>query len=87
MRREVSVNFARRPAVSRPAGTPGATERGFVDKNETLKFDRRLHKRRGWVQPSELQKMLERLPDAADHAEWVDAPGSPAPEPKQEGAE
>ena len=58
-----------------------------LEKNDTLKFDRRLHNRRGWVQPNELQKLLERLPDAAAEAEWVDAPGAPAPEPKREGAE
>jgi hypothetical protein len=58
-----------------------------LDKNDTLKFDRRLHNRRGWVQPAELQKLLERLPDAAERAEWVDAPGAPPPEPQQEAAE
>ena len=40
-----------------------------------FRLDRRLLGRRGWTDPAELERELEALPDVADKAELVDAPG------------
>lgn len=42
-----------------------------------LKFDRRLHTRRGWVTPAELDAEIESLPDAADKGEALDGSSEP----------
>jgi hypothetical protein len=38
------------------------------DSNRNLKFDRRLLRRRGWVDPKELEKELADLPDVSHKA-------------------
>ena len=40
-----------------------------------LRFDRRLMGRRGWTDPKEVERELEALPDVAEKAELVEAPG------------
>ena len=42
---------------------------------EKLRYDRRLIRRREWVPEAELEAALSELPDTAEKAEWVDAPG------------
>jgi len=39
------------------------------DYTRKLKFDRRLLRRRGWVDPEELEKELADLPDVSDKAQ------------------
>jgi len=36
------------------------------DASRGLKFDRRLTRRRGWVDPEELRRYLDALPDVSD---------------------
>ncbi len=56
-----------------------------LEKSDEMKIDRRLQRRRDWVQPADHQKTLDRLPDSADKAEWLDAPGAPKSEPHEGG--
>ncbi len=49
---------------------------------ERLKFDRRLERRRGWVDGKDVARELESLPDAADK---VAAPEEVAAAPPEEG--
>ncbi|MEN8161958.1 MAG: hypothetical protein ABFS41_17955 [Myxococcota bacterium] len=41
-----------------------------------FRLDRRLLGRRGWTEPDELERELAALPDVAEKAELVDAPGA-----------
>lgn len=62
--------------------------------NEQLRLDTRLAKRRGWLEPGELEQVLKALPDAAEHGEWIEMPSlssdaseaSEAAEAEAEGA-
>ena len=36
------------------------------DRDHGLKLDRRLLRRRGWIDPAELERELEALPDVSD---------------------
>ena len=38
----------------------------MTDFNRSLRLDRRLTRRRGWISPEELERELEALPDVAD---------------------
>jgi hypothetical protein len=49
--------------------------------SEELLRDRRLIRRRGGLAAADEQKLLDELPDVADKAEHVDAPGA-SPEGK-----
>lgn len=49
---------------------------------ERLKFDRRLERRRGWVDGKDVAEKLESLPDSADK---VAAPEEPEAAPPEEG--
>lgn len=53
------------------------------DSTRSLKFDRRLLRRRGWVDPEELEKELADLPDVSDKAQPQDEEGAPSPEPAE----
>jgi hypothetical protein len=44
------------------------------DSVRNLKFDRRLLRWRGWISQQELERELEKLPDAASRAETVTEP-------------
>jgi hypothetical protein len=46
----------------------------------TLRLDRRLARRRGWIASDQLAKELKALPDVAEKAESVDSPQFKAPE-------
>ena len=50
---------------------------------EKLKFDRRLERRRGWVDGKDVVRELESLPDSADKA--ADPEEREAAEPPEEG--
>jgi len=52
------------------------------DYTRKLKFDRRLLRRRGWVDPEELEKELADLPDVSDKAQPL-AEEEPSQEPDQ----
>jgi len=52
------------------------------DYSQKLKFDRRLLRRRGWVDPQELEKELADLPDVSDKAHSP-ADEEPAQEPEE----
>jgi hypothetical protein len=41
------------------------------DSIRNLRFDKRLLRRRGWLSPDELERVLAELPDAAEQAEWT----------------
>ena len=43
-----------------------------------LKLDRRLSRRRGWVEADELDSAIEALPDLAENAATADDPEAPA---------
>jgi len=51
-----------------------------------LKFDRRLHTRRGWVTRSELETEIETLPDAAEKAETIESGADPRTQEASESA-
>ncbi len=53
------------------------------DFSRSLKFDRRLLRRRGWVDPEELEKELADLPDVSDKAQPQDEEGTTSPEPAE----
>ena len=42
------------------------------DPNHGLKLDRRLLRRRGWIDPQDLERELEALPDVADKIQPTD---------------
>lgn len=43
------------------------------DQDYGLKLDRRLLRRRGWIDPAELERELEALPDVSDKVQPPDA--------------
>jgi hypothetical protein len=47
------------------------------DSKNTLRLDRRLVGRRGWIENEELTRELARLPDVAAKAELIDTPSAP----------
>ena len=57
------------------------------DHTHSLKFDRRLLRRRGWVDPEELEKELADLPDVSGKAqppsEDDESSSEPAEQPSQ----
>lgn len=53
------------------------------DYTRSLKFDRRLLRRRGWLDSEELEKELADLPDVSDKAQSPDEPNEPSPEPAE----
>ncbi len=53
------------------------------DHTRSLKLDRRLLRRRGWVDPEELEKELADLPDVSHKAKSPDEPDEPSPEPAE----
>ena len=57
--------------------------------NRNLKFDRRLLRRRGWVDPEELEKELADLPDvshkAVSQGSGEDPSSGPQEPPRQDG--
>ena len=55
------------------------------DATSQLRLDRRLSGRRGWIHTDELQRELERLPDVAEKAEWVEAPARRRDESSPQG--
>ena len=55
------------------------------DATSQLRLDRRLSGRRGWIGEEDLARELERLPDVADKAEWVEAPARRRDEPSPQG--
>ena len=67
------------------------------DSMRNLKLDKRLARRRGWVEENELETALEGLPDVSEKVELVRVdepaeasaeappPGSPAPPPEEPG--
>jgi hypothetical protein len=56
-----------------------------LEAERKLKFDRRLHRRSGWISKQELESELSDLPDAADKIyvpeEEPEAPAAAAAEP------
>lgn len=53
-----------------------------------LRLDRRLLRRRGWIDPQELEKELGALPDVSEKARRGDEPDAPdarAPASEEEG--
>lgn len=60
------------------------------DTMNKLRLDRRLIRRRGWIDEAALDQELESLPDVSDKAAPVDAPldapGSGAEQPSESGA-
>jgi hypothetical protein len=52
------------------------------DHTRKLKFDRRLLRRRGWVDPEELEKELADLPDVSRKAQRPDRDEEPSQEPE-----
>ena len=57
------------------------------DHTRKLKFDRRLLRRRGWVDSEELEKELADLPDVSHKAQPQDEDGEPSPEPAEPPAQ
>ena len=53
------------------------------DYTRKLKFDRRLLRRRGWVDPEELEKELADLPDVSHKAQPLEADEGFSQEPEQ----
>ena len=53
------------------------------DHTRKLKFDRRLLRRRGWVDPKELEKALADLPDVSHKAQPLAEDGGPSQEPEE----
>ncbi len=53
------------------------------DYTRKLKFDRRLLRRRGWVDPEELEKELADLPDVSHKAQPLDGDEEPSQEPEE----
>lgn len=53
------------------------------DERESLQYDRRLARRRGWITPEKMKAELDALPDLAEKAEPIDSPFPGA----EEGAE
>jgi len=53
------------------------------DYTRRLKFDRRLLRRRGWVDPEELEKELADLPDVSHKAQSLGEGEEPSPEPEE----
>ena len=53
------------------------------DHTRKLKFDRRLLRRRGWVDSEELEKELADLPDVSHKAQPLDGDEVPSREPEQ----
>ena len=52
------------------------------DHTRKLKLDRRLLRRRGWVDPKELEKELADLPDVSHKAQPLDEDEAPSQEPE-----
>ena len=52
------------------------------DYTRKLKFDRRLLRRRGWVDPEELEKELADLPDVSQKAQPLEGDEAPSREPE-----
>jgi hypothetical protein len=78
---EAGVNLLR----SRLAKLKGV---GMVhDYIRNLKFDRRLLRRRGWVDPEELEKEFADLPDVSHKAQLQGEPGEPPSEPEEPPAQ
>ena len=55
------------------------------DAIKQLHSDRRMAGRRGWIEPKELARELERLPDVAAKGDLIEAPtsgrrGEPSPQ-------
>ena len=46
------------------------------DAIKQLRSDRRLTGRRGWIEPKELAREIERLPDVAAKGDLIEAPTS-----------
>ena len=46
------------------------------DAIKQLRSDRRMTGRRGWIEPKELARELERLPDVAAKGDMIEAPTS-----------
>ena len=57
------------------------------DTIRKLKFDRRLLRRRGWVDPTELAKELADLPDVSHKAEIAGRGEGSSPEPGEPPAQ
>ena len=55
------------------------------DYTRNLKFDRRLLRRRGWVDPEELEKELADLPDVSHKALFPGEDEEPSPPPEEPG--
>ncbi len=53
------------------------------DHTRKLRFDRRLLRRRGWVDPKELEKELADLPDVSHKVLPVGEDEGPSQEPEQ----
>lgn len=53
------------------------------DYTRKLKFDRRLQRRRGWVDPEELEKELADLPDVSHKAQPRGEDEAPPAEPEE----
>ena len=53
------------------------------DYTRKLKFDRRLLRRRGWVDPEELEKELADLPDVSHKAQPLGEDEEPPQEPEE----
>jgi hypothetical protein len=53
------------------------------DHTRRLKFDRRLMRRRGWVDSEELEKELADLPDVSHKAQPLGGDEGPSQEPEQ----
>ena len=51
------------------------------DHDLGLKLDRRLLRRRGWIDPAELERELEALPDVSDKIQPPDADGPEGSKP------
>ena len=50
------------------------------DERESLQYDRRLARRRGWITPEKMKAELDSLPDLGEKAEAIDSPFPPVPE-------
>ena len=53
------------------------------DQSHKLKLDRRLLRRRGWVDPKELEKALADLPDVSHKAQPLGEEEGPSQEPEK----
>lgn len=53
------------------------------DHTHKLKFDRRLLRRRGWVDPGELEKELADLPDVSHKVQPLGEAETPSPAPEK----